>query len=283
MPTADGAAARRPVSTGTPLLRVTGLTVRRGDTAILRDLSWTVRPGEHWVVLGPNGSGKSSLLAALAGYLTPTAGTVELLGRTYGRAHWGELRRRLGLVGAGLPRLQEPDTTARETVLSGRDASLNPWRPAPPAARRQAARLLRAAGLTAVADRTWEQLSEGERQRAFLARALMAQPDLLILDEPCAGLDPVARESLLATLDRLARRPGGPALVLVTHHVEEIESVFTHVLLLRAGRVVAAGSLAQTLTATNLRRCFGPRVSLRCRGGRYGLEVAVTTGGNSFT
>lgn len=266
-----------------PLFRVAELRVDRGDTVILRDLSWTVRPGEHWVLLGPNGSGKSSLLAALAGYLTPTAGTVELLGRTYGRAHWGELRRRLGLVGAGIARLQDPDTTARATVLSGRDASLNPWRTAPAPDRRRAAGLLRRVGLTRAAERTWEQLSEGERQRAFIARALMAKPALLILDEPCAGLDPVAREALLDTIDGLARRPRGPALVLVTHHVEEIGPAFTHALLLRGGRTVAAGPIAGTLNTENLRRCFGPRVTLRRRGPRYGLDVAPTADGNSFT
>ncbi len=260
-----------------PLLRLQALRIARDRTTILDGLDWTVARGEHWVILGPNGAGKSSLLAALTGYLTPSGGEIEVLGRQFGHSDWRELREHIGLVGAGLPRLIEPDTTAFETVLGGYRAMLNPWGRFPTLAHRRARRLLAGVGLTPAADRTWQQLSEGERQRTLLARAQMARPRLLILDEPCAGLDPVAREAFLTTLARLAAAPRGPGLVLVTHHVEEIVPGFTHALLLRAGRVLAAGSLASTLTSSRLSATFGAPVRLSRSSGRYRLQVAPAT------
>ncbi len=256
-----------------PLLDLRGLRVTRGRTTILAGLDWTVRRGEHWTILGPNGAGKSSLLAALTGYLTPTGGDIEVLGRRFGRSDWRELREHIGLVGAGLPRLIEPDTTAFETVLGGHRAMLNPWGRFPAAAHRRARRLLATVGLAHAADRAWLQLSEGERQRTLLARAQMARPRLLILDEPCAGLDPVAREAFLATLAHFAAAPRGPGLVLVTHHVEEIVPGFTHALLLRAGRLVAAGPLRTTLTSARLGATFGADLRLTHRTGRYSLRL----------
>lgn len=259
--------------TRSPLLDLRGLRIVRGRTTILAGLDWTVRRGEHWVILGPNGAGKSSLLAALTGYLTPSGGEVEVLGRRFGRSDWRELREHIGLVGAGMPRLIEPDTTAFETVLGGFRAMLNPWGKFPDTAHRRARRLLAGAGLAAAADRSWQQLSEGERQRTLLARAQMARPRLLILDEPCASLDPVAREAFLSNLARLAHARRGPGLVLVTHHVEEIVPGFTHALVLRGGRVLAAGPLATALTSANLGAAFGAPVALTQRAGRYHLQV----------
>ncbi|HLP00592.1 MAG TPA: ATP-binding cassette domain-containing protein [Opitutaceae bacterium] len=255
------------------LLDLRALRVVRGRTTILAGLDWTVRHGEHWVILGPNGAGKSSLLAALTGYLTPSGGEIDVLGRHFGRSDWRELRAHIGIVGAGVPRLIEPGTTAFDTVLGGHRAMLNPWGKFPAAAHRRARRLLAGVGLAAAAERTWLQLSEGERQRTLLARAQMARPRLLILDEPCAGLDPIAREAFLTNLSRLARARRGPALVLVTHHVEEIVPGFTHALLLRGGRALAAGSLETTLTSRRLSETFGARVTLSRRGSRYRLQV----------
>ncbi len=257
-----------------PLLAARGLRVSRGRTTILDGLDWTVRRGEHWAILGPNGAGKSSLLAALTGYLTPSGGEIEVLGRRFGRSDWRELREHIGLVGAGMQRLIEPETNAFETVLGGHRAMLNPWGRFPTAARRRARRLLAQVGLAAAAERTWLQLSEGERQRTLLARAQMAHPRLLILDEPCAGLDPVAREAFLASLARLAAAPRGPGLVLVTHHVEEIVPGFTHALLLRSGRALAAGPLRSTLTSARLGATFGSVLRLSRRSGRYALQFS---------
>jgi iron complex transport system ATP-binding protein len=195
------------------------------------------------------------------------------LGRSFGRSDWRELRTHIGVVGAGVQRLIEPDTTAFETVLGGLRAMLNPWGRFPASAHRRARKLLAAVGLSAAAERKWSQISEGERQRTLLARAQMARPRLLILDEPCAGLDPLARESFLASLSALAQDSRGPGLVLVTHHVEEIVPEFTHGLLLRSGGVVAAGPLRSTLTSARLGETFGAAVHLSHRAGRYTLQI----------
>jgi iron complex transport system ATP-binding protein len=256
-----------------PVLRVRQLTVRR-SVPILRGLDWTVQRGEHWVILGPNGCGKTSLLAALTGYLSPTAGEIAVLGASYGRTDWRELRRRVGFVSNALIRQVEPDEPALHVVASGPTAALNLWHPPSPGLRAAARRLLRTWQCRELADRPWGVLSQGERQRVLIARALLAKPPLLLLDEPCAGLDPVAREQLLVDIERQIARRGGPSVVLITHHVEEITPGFTHALLLRAGEVVAAGPLQATLTAKNLRATFGVPVRLKCRAGRWALRLA---------
>jgi iron complex transport system ATP-binding protein len=257
-----------------PLVEITGLRVERGDTAILRGIEWRVERGEHWVMLGPNGSGKTSLLKALTGYLSPTAGGISLLGRTYGACDWRELRLHIGVVTSTFAASIPPAETALETVESGKFAQLDLWHRTTRADRAAALRLLRLVGLAAIADRAWAHLSQGERQRVLIARALMPRPRLLILDEPCAGLDPVAREKFLQFIDRLALRRGrdAPALVLVTHHVEEITPAFTHALLLRRGRVVAAGKLHRVLSSANLTATFGTPLRLARRAGRLRLE-----------
>jgi iron complex transport system ATP-binding protein len=245
------------------VLEVTALGVRRGSAVLLDDVSWRVRAGQHWVILGPNGCGKTSLLKALTGYLTPTEGDVALLGRRYGESDWRELRLRIGLVTSALQMQIPVLETALETVISGRYAQLDLWAPTTAADRRAGLRALHEVGLGNLADRAWMHLSQGERQRVLIARARMARPSLLILDEPCAGLDPVARTRFLGEVEGLARRPKAPALVLVTHHVEEITPAFTHVLLLSAGRVLAAGPRAEVLTSRRLSEAFASRVKLR--------------------
>ena len=259
------------------ILRVQGLRVVRGRDVILDGIDWHVERGQHWVILGANGSGKTSLLAALTAYLTPSAGTVELLGATYGRTDWRALRCRVGLVSSSIRQMIADAATALEVVASGRDAVLNPSRPFPPAERRTALAVLRRVEAAPLAGRPWGVLSQGERQRVLIGRALLAAPPLLILDEPCAGLDPVARERFLGFLDRLGkRRRDGPALVLVTHHVEEIGPAFTHALLLRAGRVLAAGEKTRVLTSTRLSEAFGAPLRLRRdRGGGYTVRLAA--------
>ncbi|MBX3746621.1 MAG: ATP-binding cassette domain-containing protein [Verrucomicrobiae bacterium] len=255
-----------------PILRVAHLGVTRGPVTLLADIHWTVAPGQHWVILGANGSGKTSLLAALTGYLTPTAGTLELLGHRYGQAHWPELRKRVGLVSSALRQWFHDDEPALEIVAGGRYATIDLRERLRPADARQAAALLALVDVPSLADRPWAFLSQGERQRVLIARGLMAQPDLLILDEPCAGLDPVARERFLDLVSRLGHSPH-PALVLVTHHVEEIAPVFRHALLLHAGRVAAAGPVKETLTSTSLSRIFGAPLQLRQSRGRYTLRL----------
>ncbi|HWA08078.1 MAG TPA: ATP-binding cassette domain-containing protein [Opitutaceae bacterium] len=251
----------------TPILEVSRLRVVRGRTAILRGIDWRVRTGEHWVILGANGSGKTSLLKSLTGFLSPTSGEITLLGRRYGESDWRELRRQVGVVTSAFAAAIPPAEAARDTVVSGRFAQLDLWHRVTAADRRAAAAQLRFVGLGRIADREWAYLSQGERQRILIARALMARPRLLILDEPCAGLDPVAREKFLRFLHRLARDRRAPALVLVTHHVEEIMPGFSHVLLLRGGRVAAAGPRRAVLTSASLSATFGARLRLdRARG-----------------
>ena len=255
------------------MLTVRDLTIQRGDTRILDRVSWEVARGQHWVILGANGSGKTSLLSALTGYLTPTAGDITVLGETFGASDWRELRKHIGLVSSTVRQMVPEEEDALTTVVSGRDAVIGFWGDPKPADRKAARALLRQVEAEYLAARPWLVLSQGERQRVLIARALMARPRLLILDEPCAGLDPVAREQFLTFLQRLGSQRGAPALVLVTHHVEEIMPVFSHALLLREGRVVAAGECARVLTGALLSRTFGARLRVRRRGGRYGMTT----------
>ncbi len=257
-----------------PVLDVSGLSVVRDGVHILRDVNWRVERGEHWVILGANGSGKTSLLSALAGYLTPTAGEIAVLGRRYGQSDWRELRKQIGLVSSSIRQMMAESEPALETVASGRHAMIDLWGRVTQADRARAARLLKQIECAPLAERPWRVLSQGERQRVLIGRALMAQPRLLILDEPCAGLDPAAREHFLQFIQRLGMRKGSPTLVLVTHHVEEIMPVFSHVLLLKAGRVLAAGVKAAALTSRTLSRAFDTRIRLRAEDSRYGLLIA---------
>lgn len=264
-----------PARSSPPLLLVSSLTVRRDRTTLLNAVSWRVERGEHWVILGPNGCGKTSLLKALTGYLTPSAGEIELLGERYGESDWRDLRLQVGLVTSALQASVPLDEPALETVISGKYARLDLWMKVTSADRRAGLKWLRFTNAGALAERLWGQLSQGERQRVLIARALMARPKVLILDEPCAGLDPVARAHFLEFIKTLARSPRGPALVLVTHHVEEIVSGFTHALALSAGAVVAAGPAHVVLTSRTLSRVFGAGVRLTRRRGGFHLHIGA--------
>ncbi len=255
-----------------PVLAVSGLSVRRGDAVILENVSWRILPGEHWVILGANGSGKTSLLRTLAGYLTPTAGEVEVLAHRYGRTDWRELRQRLGLVSSAIRQMIPPDEPALETVVSGQYAMIDFWGKMTAADRRRGRQILRQIECAPLAGRPWLFLSQGERQRVLIGRALMARPAVLILDEPCAGLDPAAREHFLRFLQRLGRAARPPTLVLVTHHVEEIMPVFSHVLILKNARVMAKGPIRGIMTSESLSAAFGGPARLRQKGTRYALE-----------
>jgi iron complex transport system ATP-binding protein len=214
------------------------------------------------------------MLKALTGFLSPTAGEFTVLGQRYGASDWRELRLKIGVVTSAFAMSIPPSEIARDTVVSGKYAQLDLWHAGTRADRDAAERLLRAGGLGALIKREWAYLSQGERQRVLIARALMARPKLLILDEPCAGLDPVAREKFLRYVDQLARRRGAPALVLVTHHVEEIMPAFTHALMLRSGRVLAAGPVRRVLTSANLSATFDAPLRLARSGTRLRLDAA---------
>lgn len=258
------------------LLKVSALSIRRGKTQILDSVDWEAKRGEHWVILGANGSGKTSLLSALTGYLTPTAGSMTLLGEEFGNSDWRALRTHVGLVSSSIRQMMPDHEPALITVASGRYAMIDFWGN-PSRADREAARtMLRRVEALHLADRPWLYLSQGERQRILVGRALMAKPRLLILDEPCAGMDPAAREQFLAFLERLGRKRGGPSLVLVTHHVEEIMPVFTHALILHQGKVLACGKKSATLSSRTLSKAFNAPASLRSVRGRYALTIRVS-------
>ncbi len=261
------------MTTVIPVLDLGNISIRRESTRILHNVSWRVHHGEHWVILGANGSGKTSLLSALAGYLMPSRGEILLLGRRYGEFDWRDLRKQIGIVSSSVRQMMAEDEPSLETVISGKHAMIDLWRRVSKKERIEAMRLLRRVGCAQIAQRPWRVLSQGERQRVLIARALMAKPRLLILDEPCAGLDPAAREHFLQFIQRLGREKSSPTLILVTHHVEEIMPVFSHVLVLKAGKVLASGRKNKTLNNSLLSDAFNTRVRLSRKDGRYELGV----------
>jgi iron complex transport system ATP-binding protein len=255
------------------ILSVDGLRIERSGTVILDEISWRVVRGQHWAMLGANGSGKTSLLSALTGYLMPTAGEISLLGETYGQADWRELRKKIGIVSSSVRQMMADEEPALESVASGKYAMIDFWGRVTRSEKNQALKLLRQVECKYLADRPWRVLSQGERQRVLIGRALMAKPRVLILDEPCAGLDPAAREHFLQFIQRLGQHKNAPTLILVTHHVEEIMPVFSHVLVLRGGKVLAAGKKSVTLATKILSLTFGAEVRLRLKTGRYAMNV----------
>jgi iron complex transport system ATP-binding protein len=258
------------------LLRFEGVDVVRGEAPVLHGVDWTVVSGERWAVLGPNGSGKTTMMQLASGYLHPTKGTVEVLGQRLGRVDVRKLRERLGIVSAAVARMLRPDLTAHDVVLSARHAALEPWwHDYSDSDRAEALGLLADAGFASVAGRQFGVLSEGERQQVLLARTLMADPELILLDEPAAGLDVAGRERLVTRLSQLAADPSAPPLVLVTHHVEEIPAHFSHVLLLRNGRVVVAGPIDEALTSETLTACFGLPLVVTGDAGRFACRAAA--------
>ncbi len=262
------------MSNSKPVLEVSRLRIERNGTVILDDVSWRVERGQHWVILGANGSGKTSLLSALTGYLMPTAGEMNLLGRRYGQSDWRELRKQIGLVSSSLRQMMNDTEPAIESVASGRYAMIDYWGKLGRADRVRALRILKQVECEYLADRRWQILSQGERQRVLIGRALMAKPKVLILDEPCAGLDPAAREHFLHFLQRLGKQAAAPTLIFVTHHVEEIMPVFSHLLILKAGQVLGVGAKKLVMQNKLFSEAFDVPVRLVQASNRYTLKVS---------
>jgi len=257
-----------------PAVSLRGVAVVRDGRAILEDVDWEVRAAERWAVLGPNGSGKTTLLHVAGMRLLPTRGTVEVLGARYGNTDARAMRVRVVLVSQAMLRSLRPTLSAHDVVVTGRHAALEPcWHRYGPADHDRAEALLAEAGLGDLSALDFGVLSEGERQRVLLARALMGEPALLLLDEPAAGLDLGAREALLSHLAVLAVDGGTAPLVLVTHHVEEIPPGTTHVALMRAGRIVRAGRAGDVLTSDAVSDCFGVPVAMTRLGDRWSARA----------
>ncbi|MPV49855.1 MULTISPECIES: ABC transporter ATP-binding protein [unclassified Pseudactinotalea] len=256
------------------VLQFDDVTVRRGAKNILDHVDWSVSAGERWVVLGPNGAGKTTLMELASTHLHPTSGAVEILEERLGRVDVFELRPRIGLASAALAGRFPGGERVIDIVLTASYGVTGRWRESYEELDLARARdLLAAFGVGALADRYYGTLSEGERKRVQLARALMTDPELLILDEPGAGLDLGGREDLVAALTELAGDPNSPVLVLITHHVEEIPPGFTHALLLREGGAVASGPLAEVLTPQNLSTTFGLELMVTRSQGRYAARA----------
>jgi len=246
------------------------VTLRRGGRVLVGPVTWQVELDERWVVIGPNGAGKTSLLRIAAAMEYPTTGTATVLGERLGKVDMAELRQRVGLSSSALAQRIPDDELVRDVVVSAGYAVLGRWRERyDDVDYLQALDTLESIGAEHLADRTYGTLSEGERKRVLIARSLMTDPELLLLDEPAAGLDLGGREELVARLADLAADPDSPALVLVTHHVEEIPPGFSHCLILAEGEVLAAGLLADTLTAENLSAAFGQSIAVDAIDGRY--------------
>ncbi len=246
------------------------VTVRRSGHTLVGPVTWQVELDERWVVLGPNGAGKTSLLRMAAAELYPSSGSAVLLGEVLGKTDISELRPRIGLSSAAVASRIPLDEKVSDLVVSAGYGVMGRWRERyDEIDTDRAVDILESLGAEHLSDRSYGTLSEGERKRVLIARALMTDPELLLLDEPAAGLDLGGREELVEQLGDLAADPDAPATVLVTHHVEEIPPGFTHALLLNEGDVVAQGLLSDVLTAENLSEAFRQSIALDRIDGRY--------------
>ena len=251
------------------------VSVMRSGNFLLRGISWQVELDERWVVLGPNGAGKTTLLNLASARMHPSRGTAYVLGERLGRTDINELRTRIGITTGQIADRVPPNERVLDVVVTAAWSVVGRWRESyDPQDEMRARGLLDQLGMGALIEREFGTLSEGERKRTQIARALMTDPELMLLDEPAAGLDLGGREDLLTRLTDLAEDPDAPAMVLITHHVEEIPRGFTHAMLLREGTVVASGLLGETLTADNLTKTFGVPLVVQRVGDRYTARAA---------
>lgn len=255
------------------VVELESITVVRGGKTILADVSWAIVRSEHALLIGANGSGKTTLLKVLTGYEWPTSGRVRVLGEEFGECDLRELRRRIGWVSSAMEhRVPEEDDVER-VVASGFDASFGVYRPVAPAERDRCRELIERLGLARLGRQAFGLMSQGEQKRTLIARALVHDPLLLVLDEPCAGLDPVSRVDFLDEVGRFASIKGGPTIVLVTHHVEEIRPWLRSALALQGGRIAASGGMDTVMSSATLSRVFGRPCRLESEHGEYRLKL----------
>jgi len=252
------------------ILELSDISVRRGDRIILGPINWQVLESERWVVLGPNGAGKTTLLQICSSLIHPTTGEINILGEKLGKVDVFELRTRIGLTSSALVEQLPPDELVMDVVLTAAYAMLGRWQEKYDLwDESRAMALLTALGVRELGERLFGSLSEGEKKRVQIARALMADPELLLLDEPASSLDLGGREDLLRRIESLSKDPLAPATVIVTHHIEEIPVGTTHALLLREGAVVAQGEVASVITDQNLTQAYGLAITVQTEGGRF--------------
>lgn len=264
------------------ILQLEDVSLKRSDKWILKNVNWQIEKGEHWVLFGLNGSGKTAILNLLNAYNFPTKGRINVLGMEFGKTYLAEkLRKQIGFVSSSLQEKFHPGDNAFEVVLSGAFASIGLYETPTDEIRRKAISLLEELGCIDYANRNYETLSQGEKQRVLIARALMADPSLLILDEPTNGLDFIAREKLLESIETIAKNPNAPAIIYVTHHVEEILPVFNKTLLLKDGQVFASGNTNEMLSSESLTQFFNLPVRVSWENKRPLLSKLQVTHQNS--
>jgi iron complex transport system ATP-binding protein len=255
------------------IIDISSVSWDREQKTVLRHMNWQVNDGEHWCLLGLNGSGKTTLLNMINGYIWPTEGRISVLGKTFGEFDLRELRKSIGWVSTSLQQKLYGSETAITIVLSGKFATIGLYDETNDEDLAKAEALMHSLGCTALINRTYDTLSQGERQRVLIARALMGSPRLLILDEPCTGLDVFAREQLLQMINQVVSQEGAPTIIYVTHHVEEILPCFTKSLLIKDGEVFTAGETDKILTSETMSRFLGVPVEIDKRGDRSWLSV----------
>lgn len=255
------------------VLDIRDLSFVVADKQILKGVCWQVQKGERWALLGANGAGKTSLLSTICGYNTPSCGTMSVDGKTYSEYEWQKVRERIAIVSSQLNRQIGPTETVLETVVSGAYAMLNFWGDASAEVCRRAIRKMSELEIGHLAPSLWGRISQGERQKVLIARALMVRPAVIFLDEPCTGLDPVARDRFVAFMDSVSSSGKIPAVVLATHHVEEIPPSFTHAIVLKGGTVLKSGEIGSVVASDTLSEAYGAKCRVSRRGGRFSLRV----------
>lgn len=255
------------------VVQIEQVTWEREDKVILKDVSWNIQEGQHWCLLGLNGSGKTTILNMVNGYQWPTQGKISVLGHAFGSYDLRELRKEIGWVSTALQQRLYGSDDALHIVLSGREASIGVYDEPSQEDIDKAMNLLNTLRCDYLAQRAYRSLSQGEKQRVLVARALMNDPKLLILDEPCTGLDIIAREQLLDMIEQLCKQKNCPTLIYVTHHVEEILPCFTHTLLLKSGEVFASGETEHVLTAEHMSEFYEVPVHLEKENDRFWLTI----------
>jgi iron complex transport system ATP-binding protein len=258
------------------LVQFSGINFKRG-VSILKNIHWSMQPNQNWVILGANGSGKTTLMNIILGYQQPTSGQFMVFKKPFGTTPWEEVRKQIGMVSQSIAQRIEAEQIVQNIVIAGKTAQINSWSYINEKEKAEARRWLYLVGVEHLAERRWGVLSQGERQRVMIARALILQPKLLLLDEPCAGLDPIARESFLSFLEYTLTQEFKIPTIMVTHHVEEVLPMFSHVMLMQDGESKHAGLKIDVMRSEHLSAIFNSDVVVQPVAGRYYLHIVAKT------